>query len=466
MKKVLIITYYWPPAGGAGVQRWLKFAKYLRDFGWEPVIYTPENSEIPETDLSLLKDIPENITVLKTPIWEPYNIYKLITFSRKKKINVGFLSESRKPKLSQKFSVWIRSNFFIPDARYFWIKPSVRYLADYLNNNPVDAIITTGPPHSLHLIALRLLKKIKSTTKRSGLISTSENNLSSPINFQISKFPNLKWLADFRDPWTNIDFYKDLKLSSFADRKHHKLEYEVLKHADAVITVGNTMAEEFNSICQRHYDVITNGYDADDIINLSHFSNVKDFQDNKFSIAHIGTMPKSRNPVALWKLLKELIDADDAFASDLEIKLVGKLDITIIDDIENNGLDSFVKRLDYLPHDEVLKVQAQSQLLLLVINNTENAKGILTGKFFEYLAAGRPVLCIGPVDGDVAEIINETNSGTTVAYSDNALLRTTILKYYNAYKSGTLCSNAVNIEKYSRKELTRSLAQILNRLSE
>jgi hypothetical protein len=441
LKKVLIITAYWPPAGGAGVQRWLKFTKYLRNFGWEPVIYTPENSEIPVIDNSLFKDIPENIAVIKQPIWEPYNIYKLITFSRKKRINVGFLSDSKKPRLSEKLSVWIRSNFFIPDARCFWIKPSVKFLTWYLSENPVDVIISSGPPHSMHLIALNLIKEFKVKS----------------LKFKVKSIP--KWVADFRDAWTQIDFYKDLRLTSIADKKHHRLELEVLKYADVVVTVGKTMGDEFETIHKREYKVITNGFDTDDT------SNINIIPDSKFSIAHIGSMPKTRNPHGLWKVLKKLVDNDKEFASKLEIKLVGNIDFAIKESINDNKLDRFVNVINYLPHDEVIKVQKQTQLLLLIINQTENAKTILTGKFFEYLASKRPILCIGPVDGEVARIINETNSGKVIDYNDEKSLWNQILQYFNAFKQNELKADSENINMYSRKELTGKLVEILNNIS-
>ena len=210
MKKVLIITYYWPPSGGAGVQRWLKFVKYLRGFGWEPIVYTPENPEAPATDESLLKDIPDNLTVLRTRIWEPYSLYKNFIGQKKgETINAGFLSEKKKPGIAEKISVWIRGNWFIPDARKFWIKPSIIFLSQYLKNNPVHAVVSTGPPHSMHLIALGLKKQL-----------------------------HLPWLADFRDPWTNIDFYDKLMLTKFSNEKHKRMELEVLKNADKVVVVS------------------------------------------------------------------------------------------------------------------------------------------------------------------------------------------------------------------------------------
>ncbi|MDD5571818.1 MAG: glycosyltransferase family 4 protein [Bacteroidales bacterium] len=427
MKKVLIITYYWPPSGGAGVQRWLKFTKYLRNFGWEPVIYTPENPETPEEDNSLLRDIPANITILKQPIWEPYDIYKKIIGQKKEqKINSAFLSETKKPKFTEQISVWIRGNFFIPDARVFWITPSVKFLSDFLKQNPVDAIVSTGPPHSMHLIAMQLQKKLK-----------------------------LPWLADFRDPWTNIDFYKDLKLTWPADKKHHKLELKVLKNATAVVTIGKTIADDFAKIYNRSYEVITNGYDNDDVA----ISNV--VPDKKFSIAHIGTLVKTRNPIVLWSALKDLMQNKE-FAGALEIKLVGKVDYSVNKSIEEFELSEFVNRIDYMPHSEVIKFQQESQVLLLLINDTPNAKSILTGKFFEYLSAKRPILCIGTTEGDAAKILRETNSGLISDFNDVETLKKNILEYFEKYKNNRLVCESSEIEKYSRLELTKNMAGVLN----
>ena len=201
-KKVLIITYYWPPSGGAGVQRWLKFVKYLPKFGWEPIVFTVQNGEYPVIDNSLVNDVSSNLQVIKSPIWEPYSVYKKLTGRKKEEtINSGFLVESEKSKFIENIGKWIRGNFFIPDARKFWIKPSVKTLSNFLIKHPVDIIISSGPPHSSHLIA----KKLK------------------------SKF-NIPWVSDFRDPWTNIDYYKELKLTKWADQKHKVLEKDVLKN--------------------------------------------------------------------------------------------------------------------------------------------------------------------------------------------------------------------------------------------
>ena len=431
MKRVLVISYYWPPSGGAGVQRWLKFVKYLRNFGWEPVIYTPENPEFPETDHSLVKDVPAGLEILKQPIWEPYETYKKLLGRKKdEKINAAFLSEKKKNSALENISVWIRGNFFIPDARKFWIKPSIKFLSGYLEENPVMAVISTGPPHSMHLIAMEV-------AKRTGL----------------------PWLADFRDPWTNIDFYKDLKLTSRADAIHRKLEKQVLGKADVVTVISPGMASDFGRIHGRHYEVITNGYDPGDT-DQSHPPS----PDKKFSIAHIGTLVSTRNPETLWIALQDMIASDAKFASDLEIKLVGKVDYKVMESLEQHGLSGFVRKIDYMPHDEVVKCQQQSRVLLLIINNTPNAKMILTGKFFEYLAAGRPILCLGPADGDAAAILAETQAGLLAGFGDVSAMKDHIRSLYNDYVGGSGSTKSKGIEQYSRKELTGKLAKLLDHM--
>ena len=436
MKKVLILTYYWPPSGGAGVQRWLKFTKYLKRYGWEPIIYTAENGEIPVVDMSLLKDVPEELTILKTPIWEPYQLYKRF-IGRKKddKINASFLSENKKAGLSEKISIWIRGNFFIPDARKFWIKPSINYLENYIIKNNIEYIISSGPPHSMHLIALGLK----------------------------NKFTSLKWVADFRDPWTNIDFYDKLMLTKRSNKKHHSQELNVLTTADIILSIGKGMSNEFLNIYQKSggknlnkFKVISNGFDADDI------KTIDIIKDKKFSIAHIGTLVKDRNPIVLWKVLKKLTDTRDDFRSQLEIKLVGKVDIFVKEQLENYGLINFVKKIEYLPHSEVIIEQQKSKVLLLLINNTKNAKDILTGKFFEYMASGSPILAIGPIDGELADIIKQTQTGLISNFEDEITLEKNIL---NLFVNQSIKTNGEEVLKYSREELTKKLCELLNELN-
>jgi hypothetical protein len=430
MRKILVISYYWVPSGGAGVQRWLKFVKYLRNFEWEPVVYTPENPESPAVDYSLESDIPEKLTVLKTRIWEPYAAYKKFVGRKKEdKIKSGFLSEKKNPSFTEKVSVWIRGNLFIPDARKFWIKPSIKFLSQWLSKNHVDAVVSTGPPHSMHLIARAVHQKF-----------------------------NIPWLADFLDPWTNIDFYDELMLTGFGNRRHHKLEKTVLSEANRVIVVSEGMADQFKTIVNRDYQVITNGYD------LPEGSLPKSGNNPKFVLAHIGSLVPARNPENFWKALQQIIIAKPEFGGDLEILLVGQIDYTVKESLAGFNLLDYTTIIPYLPHNEVTGVQRSSGILLLFINNTANAGMVVTGKIFEYLVSGRPILCIGPSDGDAARIISETHTGISVEHEDLEGIREAIVSFYERFKSGMLKSQATNLEKYSRYQLTRRLAELLNEM--
>lgn len=430
-RKVLIITYYWPPSGGAGVQRWLKFVKYLKEFDWEPIIYTPLNPEYPAFDASLEKEVPEGIQIVQTPIWEPYQLYKKFAgISAEQKVNAsGFISEKKQSGILKKLPVWLRGNFFIPDARKFWIKPSIKYLNRWLESNHIDALVSTGPPHSMHMIAL-----------------------------SVSRHTSIPWLADFRDPWTNIDFYHELMLTGWADRKHHQMEKAVLTHASKVVVISKSMKKDFKELYFRDYDVVTNGYDLEDI------SGIGEEPDSKFSIAHIGSMAKSRNPENLWKALAILSDEVEGFKDNLHIELVGTVDHAIIELIEKNGLRSVLNQTGYIPHADIIRIQKHARILLLIINDTPNAKVILPGKFFEYMASGRPILCIGPHDGDAADIIRETSTGQVADKENLQEILKVVRSMYTAYQTNRDIQVAQNIDRFSRKELTRQMAQLLNEI--
>ncbi len=420
-KRVLIITYYWVPMGGSGVQRWVKFSKYLPENGWQPVIYTPSNPDFPLRDESFLADVPESCEVIRQPIWEPYRIASL--FSNKKNLNTGMLRKDGKTSWKDNFLNYVRSNYFIPDPRVFWVKKSIKFLTAYLQKNPVDVIVTNGPPHSMHLIGLGLKKKL-----------------------------GIKWVADFRDPWTNIDFYHSLKLTESSDRKHRALEKEVVSTADVVTVVGKSMQAEYLEYSE-NVKVITNGYDQS-------ISQKEVVRDTKFSMAHIGLMNADRNPKMLWKVLKKIGEEQTGFLEDLEIKLIGKVSGDVLNAIEENSLTSQLKLIDYVPHSEVHGLQQASQILLLVVNDTPNAKGILTGKIFEYLMARRPILAVAPEDGDLAEIINQTESGEVFGFLEMKKLEAFILKSYADYKKGSLEIQSHSIGKYSRQSLTKDLVAL------
>lgn len=433
MKKFLLITYYWPPAGGAGVMRWAKMSKYISEYGWQPIIFTPSNGEVPVNDVSLAREIPPHIQVIKTPIWEPYNLYKTFLGRKKNdKIYSGFINEKKKASITQRISVFIRGNFFIPDARMFWIKPSVKYLQQFLKTNKIDAIVSTGPPHSMHLIAEK-----------------------------IHKHTGIPWIADFRDPWTNIDFYQDLNLTKIADSRHKSLEKKVLANADKIVTVTWRSAEEFASISGREdIIVITNGFDEND------FEVGKYQQDEKFTIVHVGSMNKDRNPLVLWKALNEILAESAELRSKLSIKLAGPVDFSVRSSIDENRLNEYTSFIDFVPHDEAVIMQQQAQLLLLMINNTPNSKTIIPGKLYEYLGSGRPILAIGPKDSDSAKVVDITRGGVVHDYDDLEGLKARILEYFAFYRTGDLKGSADGIQKFTRKNLAQEYSKVLSELTE
>lgn len=432
MKRVLIITYYWPPSGGSGVQRWLKMSKYLPEYGWQPVIYTTENAEYPIIDHSLEKDVAPNIEVIRRPINEPYSAYKkFLGIKKEETVKMGFIQEKEKNKSwKSDLSLWVRGNFFIPDARCGWVKPSVRYLKEYLNEHPVDAIISTGPPHSMHLIALKLKEAL-----------------------------GLPWIADFRDPWTEIDYYNDLHLTAWADRKHHRLEQEVLTKADKVVTVAPDGARRLGRLGNRNVRTIYNGFDRDDDaqtpVNLS----------EQFTITYLGVLSKIQNPSNLWQALAELIKEDSKFDKSLRINMIGQIDSAVVSSINENGLTQHVAYSPYMLHDQVSAVHRSSTLLLLLLmpDSEPRAKGLLTGKLFEYMASGRPILCIGPEDGDAARILRETGAGQTVSFEDKEKMKEALKNLYQRYLENTLEGNTnPKVENYSRQVMTQQYAALLN----
>ncbi len=428
MKRVLIISYYWPPSGGGGVHRWLKMTKYIPDLNWQPVIFTPANGEAPVIDESLLNQVHPSVEVVTSPIWEPYSFYKKFTGKKSdEKVYSGFIND-KKESFTQKLSVFIRGNFFIPDARKFWINSGAKVLSKYLKNNPVDAIISTGPPHSTHLIASKVVKD-----------------------------HNIPWIADFRDPWTNIDFYDQLKLTPWADKKHRRLEQLVLKSASKIVTVSSHWADDFKQLSDRDVTVIRNGFDHAD------FENSGITLDATFSICHVGSMNKDRNPNALWEVLASKVKDPD-FAKNLSIKLIGQVDHFIFEQIKKFELEPWLTHIPFLPHSEVISHLQQSQVLLLPINDTPNSLGVVPGKLYEYMGAQRPILGIGPLNGDSAEILRDSAAGEMIGYEDISGVNDLISKYFKSYKENNLHVSANDIQKYSRKSMAELYVKTIESL--
>ncbi|HZY78057.1 MAG TPA: glycosyltransferase family 4 protein [Cyclobacteriaceae bacterium] len=427
-KKVLIITYYWPPSGGSGVQRWLKFVKYLDKAGWETFILTPENPSFSLSDPTLLRDVPANTEVLHLPIWEPYNAFHRLSglFGKKKVAQTDMISTGKKS-LFQTFSSWVRGNLFIPDPRIFWVRPASAFLSNFVKTNGIEKIITTGPPHSIHLIGLRLKKK----------------------------FPALKWIADFRDPWSEWDLLDTLSLSDFARKRHKTLERRVLQTADRAITIAPYHVRLFEKSGGRKVDLITNGFDTDD------FEQVKRVRTEKFTIRHTGVVDELRDPRPFMVALKKVVGEMNG---DVLVEFIGSVNSAFKEFVNSDPvLKPIVKFTSTVPHKELLQLYGQTDLLLLVLAHTAHASGNLPGKFFEYLASGIPIIAVGPVDGDAADVISKSNAGEIFSRENEIGITEMLRKHYSLWTKGGAPSTT-DATMFTRKKLTDQLICILEEL--
>ncbi len=431
MRKVLIISYYWPPAGGISVHRSLKFAKYLRKFGWEPVVYVPSNANYPYYDEGNLKDIPENLTILTRPIKEPFNIFKILSGRGKNEsLNNIVHVRTRKQSLIDKLGIWIRGNLFIPDARSLWIRPSVKYLSSYLKANPVDAIFADGPPHTNNVIATKL-------SKRYGI----------------------PYLADFQDPWTQVDYYELFPITSWADKKHKRLEQEVFNQASKITIASPSWKIDLEQIGAKNVEVLYWGFDEED------FADLKPIENPYFSIAHIGLMGFDRNPEVFFRVLGDLKEENQEFSKDLKIILAGQIDYSVKKSISECNLDINVEYHGIVDRIAALKMAKGCSLLLLLLNKAKNAKGRLPGKLYEYLRLRRPVVALGFKDSDAEEIIKNTGSGESFEYDDSLKIRDFILSSYNKFKNEQLLQTTGEIGYYSVENQTKRLSEFLNGIS-
>ena len=437
MKRVLIISYYWPPTGGSGVQRWVKFAKYLPLEGWQPVIYTPENPEQLAIDESLAAEIPAEVEVIKTRIVEPYEIYKKLlrkSGHSKEAVEVNPVNAQNKSFL-QKVAMWVRGNLFRPDPRCMWIGPSVRFLKKYLKEHPVDLIVSTAPPQSMHLIGRRLALET-----------------------------GLPWIADFRDPWTKIFYFKHLSMTHGTERWHKKMEKKVLDDTSVVVAVSPLVQQEFQAMTSTRVELITNGFDECDFA-AEPCHEAEGGSDNEFCVTHTGLFAADGNPTVLWEVLAEKCASDNAFRKALKIKLIGKTDESILTALNEAGLSECVKNIGYLPHSEAVEQQRNASLLILPLRKEPEYKAVLPGKLFEYLASRRPVLGIGQKDGAMAMILNETKTGVVLDWEDREAIACHIDSCWEKHLTGKLVTDGADISQFTRRSLTKRMAQLFDSLT-
>jgi glycosyltransferase involved in cell wall biosynthesis len=422
-KRVLIITYYWPPSGGSGVQRWLKFAKYLPEAGWEPVIFTPENPDFDLQDESLSKQIPSQLEVIKFPIWEPYQLFSKV--KGKTKTHPGRLLEQRDRGFLEKAAIWMRANLLVPDPRIFWVKPSVKFLTDLVKSGQFQAVITTGPPHSMHLIGLELKRKT-----------------------------GIPWVADFRDPWSQWEFLDAMPMTDLIRRRHQSLEQSVLKEASAVLTISPTFQIDLEKLARRKIHLLTNGYDPADL--PSDFTPKKKTEGN-LHLVYSGVIDSIRNPIPILKAMKEeFVETRE----EVRMTFVGKVSEQVRDFVKDDSW--LVERVffsGYVPHGEVFDFYAKADALVLILTDTKNAQGNIPGKLFEYLATGVPVLALGDPDGDSAKILREAGGGEVIRHEDFVKIQIALRKLMDGIAER---ESEVRIERFSRQSLTQELAVVLD----
>jgi hypothetical protein len=381
LKPILIISYYWPPGSGPGVQRWLKFCKYLPEHGWQPIVLTVKNGSYPAYDNSLLNEVPNEVLVYRTNTIEPFEIYNLLRGKKGKSVEVG-MGNIKDPKGGfAKFANYVRANFFIPDARLGWNSFAYAEAKKIIAKHKPEVVITTGPPHSTHLVGLKLKR-----------------------DFQ------LPWIADFRDPWTEIFYNQFLNRTDQSILKDKKLEQEVLEKSDLLLAATPSIEKLYGNKAS-NIKVILNGYDSSD------YSELTELISPSFNISFFGNMLPNQNIDNVWLAINELKSAGK-LPDHFIFRIIGNVADNIKESIFNTGISELVAFLPFLPHKEAVKEMQKSNMLFLPIPIDKGNKLILTGKIFEYLATKRPILSVGPKDGDAAEVLTACDQLPMLDYKD------------------------------------------------
>jgi glycosyltransferase involved in cell wall biosynthesis len=430
-KKVLIVAYYWPPSGGSGVQRWLKFVKYLPQHGWKPYVFTPENPSVVIRDESLLNDVPVEAEIIKFPIWEPYETFgtlsKIFSADKQAATQSDFVV-SKQSSLFSRISIWVRGNLLIPDPRKFWVRPSVRFLKDYLGKNQIKTIITTGPPHSMHLIGYKLKK----------------------IN------PALHWIVDMRDPWSEWGFLDSIRAGELAKAKHRRLEKKILSTADEVVTITPFYVRQFERISGRRVHLLTNGFDETD------FADFKLVRDNKFLIRHVGIVNEKCDPRPFMNALQELCIEHPEVKEAMGVEFVGQVNPVFKEFVASNELLSFITTFTgNVPHKSLMSIYQSSAMAVLILTGYKDAEGYMPGKLFEYMATGLPILGVGPEGGDAAAFLKETNAGIMIDGDKTDEIKKFILERFQLWRDNKASVTTQSLA-YSRKAVAGKLSELLS----
>ena len=434
MKKVLFITYQWPPAGGPGVQRVLKFVKYLPQMGWQPLVLTVKNGEYPAIDESLINEIPDNIKVFKTASFEPNRMYKkFVGMKNDEHIPTAILAEKDKNR-KQQLAAWIRLNLFVPDAKRGWLPYALKQGQKIIREEKPDLIFSSSPPPTVHLIGRNLARK-----------------------------SSLRWVADFRDPWTDIHYYEKLNRLKPVEKYDRALELSVLKEAQRVICISKRDIEfDFGrKVAPEKCINIPNGYDEEDFEGLTPPPN--NFKG--FTLLHLGSIGAERTPVNLFKAIQELHRSAKINPETFRLLLIGSVEPSVFRSIKDHQCAAYIKHYPYLPHKEALSHSVNASALILLITQSGQNRRILPGKIFEYMRMHKPILALGPEDGEVARILNESRTGKVIDYGNRPAILDFLKNNINAPDKKTSPGPNSFIENYSRKNLTKKLAEVFDQLS-
>lgn len=424
--KVLVVSYYWLPFSGTGTYRISKFVKYLIKEGWEPIILTPEKAASPfkeeETD-----PIYEKAKVYTTKILEPTHLFNRKASPSQNVTNASFFL-SKDLSLKQKVIRWIRLNLFIPDAKVLWKRFAVQKGKEVIEKEQPDIILSTSPPPTAHLVAK-----------------------------QLAKWSNLKWIADFRDPWTNIFYYEKLPINPLSKWINKSLERKVLEAADKVITVSNDFfpGQEQDS----KYIRIENGFDPDDMP----AKKADTSRNEKFTIRYIGSLKNNQFFQTFFEVLKDL-SKEEEFRQNLKFETAGYVDPSIQEYINREIPNLEINSQGYIPHTEAIQQMNGADLLILAIGKGKQSKNVISTKIFEYLMVGKPILAFGHIDGTANTILEETEGGKMFQYEDYKGPKKFLLDHYAQWK-GNNTSFSPDIEKiqpYNFQHLTQKLIDLLN----
>jgi len=428
MPRVLLIAYYVPPAGGPAVQRILQFVEFLQQEGWQPEVLTVQKGVYPNRDPALLDKIPSGVRVHRTRALDPYAIYQAVTGKGEGDLPTGSMDEGQS--WGERLAKWVRANVFIPDARVGWWPFAVARGRKLLASGRFDAVLTSGAPQSVHLIGKAL-----------------------------HHWTQVPWVADLHDPWTDVSYYDDLPHTAWARRLDAALERSVLASASAVTTVSPSWADLFAGKASNRYAVVENGFSD------SEFESVNEPLDDSFVLAHVGKLYASRNPTAVWKALARLREKEAI--PNLTVRLVGTVDPAVQRSIETLGLAPIVEKREFLPHTAAIRSMARSTLLLLVIEPFGEAEGMITSKLYEYLASERPVLGVGPSEGDAHALLRAHEAGVVVDWADVDQAETILRAHYEAWADGTPRSGAhrASLSEHTRRYQARRMASVLKEVT-